>query len=69
MKKKINSLLNQLKNTAKEGRNIMEISIRCAHAGVTTGEWSDIMRGLWKYRAPTGILSSHVSKSNTKNQK
>ena len=63
--KKINSLLNQLKNTAKEGRNIMEISIRCAHAGITTGEWSNVMREVYgEYRAPTGIVSSHISKQN-----
>jgi len=63
--KKINSLLNQLKDTAKEGRNIMEISIKCAHAGITTGEWSNVMREVYgEYRAPTGIVSSHMSKQN-----
>ena len=63
--KKINSLLNQLKNTAKEGRNIMEVSIKCAHAGITTGEWSNVMREVYgEYRAPTGIVSSHMSKQN-----
>lgn len=63
--KKINSLLNQLKDTAKEGRNIMEISIKCAHAGITTGEWSNVMREVYgEYRAPTGIVSSHISKQN-----
>ena len=66
-KKKLKSLLEELKKTAKEDRNVMDISIKCAHAGVTTGEWSDIMREVYgEYRAPTGILSSHVSKSNTK---
>ena len=29
-----------LRSAAQEGRNIMEPSIACAHAGVTTGEWS-----------------------------
>ena len=63
--KKINSLLDQLKDTAKEGRNIMEISIKCAHAGITTGEWSNVMREVYgEYRAPTGIVSSHMSKQN-----
>ena len=63
--KKINSLLNQLKDTAKEGRNIMEISIKCAHVGITTGEWSNVMREVYgEYRAPTGIVSSHISKQN-----
>ena len=35
-------------------------------AGVTTGEWSDIMREVYgEYRAPTGIVSSHISKQTT----
>ena len=39
----------------------MEISIKCAHAGVTTGEWSNVMREVFgEYRAPTGIVSSHI---------
>jgi (2R)-ethylmalonyl-CoA mutase len=34
----------------------MHASIRCAHAGVTTGEWSDALRALFgEYRAPTGV--------------
>ena len=41
---------------AREGANIMETSIACAHAGVTTGEWGDALRAvLGEYRAPTGI--------------
>ena len=44
----------------------MEVSIKCAHGGVTTGEWSDIMREVYgEYRAPTGIVSSNISKQNT----
>ena len=44
----------------------MDISIKCAHAGVTTGEWSNIMREVYgEYRAPTGIVSSHIIKQNT----
>lgn len=66
--KKLKNLLGELKDTASEGRNIMDISIRCAHAGVTTGEWCDVMRKVYgEYRAPTGIVSSHISmKSNEK---
>jgi (2R)-ethylmalonyl-CoA mutase len=31
-------------------------SIQCAHAGVTTGEWSEVLREVFgEYRAPTGI--------------
>ena len=41
----------------------MNISIKCAHEGVTTGEWSDVMRDVFgEYRAPTGIVSSSVNK-------
>ncbi len=59
--------LKKLKQSANEGQNIMSASIECAHNGVTTGEWSNIMREVYgEYRAPTGIVSSHISnkKSN-----
>ena len=62
-KKKIDNLLSILKEKAKTGENIMEISIKCAHEGVTTGEWSDTMRDVFgEYRAPTGIVSSNIKK-------
>ena len=65
-KKKIGKLLSILKDKAQTGENIMEISIQCAHEGVTTGEWSDTMRDVFgEYRAPTGIVSSHVNKRKT----
>jgi (2R)-ethylmalonyl-CoA mutase len=36
----------------------MPPSIRAAHAGVTTGEWADVLRGLFgEYRAPTGVVA------------
>ena len=45
-----------LKAAAKEGRNVMEPSIACAHAGVTTGEWGGALREIYgEYRAPTGV--------------
>ena len=41
---------------AQEGRNIMEPSIACAKAGVTTGEWAGTLRQVFgEYRAPTGV--------------
>ena len=50
------SAVSQLKEAARSGVNIMEASIRCAHAGVTTGEWSNELREIFgEYRAPTGI--------------
>lgn len=53
--------LNQLGEAARSGENIMPASIRCAHAGVTTGEWSNELRTIFgEYRAPTGIdISAH----------
>jgi (2R)-ethylmalonyl-CoA mutase len=45
-----------LKSAATEGRNIMEPSIAAAKAGVTTGEWGQVLREVFgEYRAPTGI--------------
>jgi (2R)-ethylmalonyl-CoA mutase len=50
---------------AKSGENIMPASIRCAHAGVTTGEWGHALRDVFgEYRPPTGIdISLHDSPS------
>ena len=45
-----------LEAAAREGRNIMEPSIACARAGVTTGEWGQALRDVFgEYRAPTGL--------------
>ena len=48
--------LARLSATAIKGDNIMEASIACAHAGVTTGEWANCLRDVYgEFRAPTGI--------------
>ncbi|WP_417835758.1 methylmalonyl-CoA mutase family protein [Thalassospira tepidiphila] len=58
----VDAALTDLKSAASEGRNIMESSIACAHAGVTTGEWSETLREVFgEYRAPTGITSMIVT--------
>jgi ethylmalonyl-CoA mutase len=45
-----------LEQAARDGTNIMEPSIDCARAGVTTGEWGDTLRRVFgEYRAPTGV--------------
>ncbi len=52
----VGTALEALGAAAKEDRNIMEPSIACAHAGVTTGEWTEALRRIWgEYRAPTGV--------------
>jgi len=48
--------LADLERAARDGRNIMDPSIACAKAGVTTGEWGAALRAVFgEYRAPTGI--------------
>ena len=48
--------LKVLESAARESRNIMEPSIACAKAGVTTGEWGEALRRVFgEYRAPTGV--------------
>ncbi|MDX1733433.1 MAG: protein meaA [Halioglobus sp.] len=50
------SSLAQLRAAATGGENIMPSSIACARAGVTTGEWSEVLRDVFgEYRAPTGV--------------
>jgi len=56
----VRSSLIELKAAASEGRNIMEPSIAAAKAGVTTGEWGQVLREVFgEYRAPTGIGAKH----------
>jgi ethylmalonyl-CoA mutase len=51
--------LEELSRAAKEGRNMVEPSIAAAKAGVTTGEWGGVLRGVFgEYRAPTGVSST-----------
>lgn len=52
----VKSALSELEAAAREGRNVMEPSIACAKAGVTTGEWGSLLRDIFgEYRAPTGV--------------
>jgi (2R)-ethylmalonyl-CoA mutase len=60
--KAVEAALADLRAAAKEGRNIMEPSIACAKAGVTTGEWGAALRNIYgEYRAPTGV--SHAARN------
>jgi len=52
----VNSALAELSLAARDGRNIMETTVACAKAGVTTGEWGAALREIFgEYRAPTGV--------------
>lgn len=54
--KAVAGALENLETVLKNGGNVMEPSIRCAHAGVTTGEWAGLVRKVFgEYRAPTGV--------------
>jgi (2R)-ethylmalonyl-CoA mutase len=57
--KAVDKALADLEAAAKEGRNVMESSIACAKAGVTTGEWGTTLRRVFgEYRAPTGVAQA-----------
>ena len=59
---RVEAALADLKAAAEDGRNIMEPSIECAKAGVTTGEWGETLRFVFgEYRAPTGINAIEIS--------
>jgi (2R)-ethylmalonyl-CoA mutase len=55
--KTVASSLSALREAASGVANIMEPSIACAKAGVTTGEWGATLRDAFgEYRAPTGVV-------------
>jgi (2R)-ethylmalonyl-CoA mutase len=56
--------LQALERAAREGANVMEPSIACAKAGVTTGEWADALRRVFgEYRAPTGVAGARAGQA------
>jgi len=49
-------------DAARDDVNLMEATLACARAGVTTGEWSLALREVFgEYRAPTGIGGAPVT--------
>ncbi|GGW09585.1 protein meaA [Streptomyces libani subsp. rufus] len=54
--------LERLKEAAQGTGNLMEATLECARAGVTTGEWAGALREVFgEYRAPTGVSSAPVA--------
>jgi ethylmalonyl-CoA mutase len=52
----VESALAVLRDAAKTDTNLMDVSIACAKAGVTTGEWAGVLREVFgEFRAPTGV--------------
>jgi (2R)-ethylmalonyl-CoA mutase len=60
----VKSALDRLAEVAsrREGdstENLMDATLECARAGVTTGEWAGALRGVYgSYRAPTGVTAA-----------
>jgi (2R)-ethylmalonyl-CoA mutase len=55
----VESSLAGLRATASTSTNLMNATLRCARAGVTTGEWSGTLREVYgEFRAPTGVSAA-----------
>ncbi|WP_436491732.1 protein meaA [Actinokineospora sp. HUAS TT18] len=59
---KVTESLRVLRDAAKTEANLMDATLACARAGVTTGEWSAALREVFgEYRAPTGVSGASAS--------
>ncbi len=55
----VEAALARLVAEATTDANLMDASLECARAGVTTGEWANALRGVFgEFRAPTGVTGS-----------
>ncbi|MFE2039718.1 protein meaA [Streptomyces sp. NPDC059477] len=54
--------LERLKEAAAGTGNLMEATLECVRAGVTTGEWAGALREVFgEFRAPTGVSSAPLA--------
>ena len=52
----VDAALAELRKSARDGSNVMPSTIAAARAGVTTGEWAQVLREEFgEFRAPTGV--------------
>jgi len=59
----VNVALQKLRDAALGNENIMPYTIAAARAGVTTGEWTEVLREVFgEYRGPTGV---HITSGNS----
>jgi len=59
---KAKAALAELEARARAGEPLMEASIQCALARVTTGEWAGTLRKVWgEYRAQTGVQGARIA--------
>jgi (2R)-ethylmalonyl-CoA mutase len=62
---KVATALAALEAATKSNTNIMPVSIECAKAGVTTGEWASCLRRAFgEYRAPTGVAATGPARND-----
>ncbi len=62
----VRAALQNLRDAARNGNNLLPPSIRAAHVGVTTGEWAGVLREAFgEYRPPTGIIVLERPNANT----
>jgi (2R)-ethylmalonyl-CoA mutase len=55
----VRQALDRLRAAAGTDENLMEATLDCARAGVTTGEWAGVLREVFgEYRAPTGVAAA-----------
>lgn len=55
----VTNALADINAAAENGQGLVEASINAAKVGVTTGEWSSVLRSrLGEYRSPTGVVDS-----------
>jgi (2R)-ethylmalonyl-CoA mutase len=55
----VDAALTRLRDDAKSDANLVPATLDCARAGVTTGEWAEVLREVFgAYRAPTGVSST-----------
>ena len=62
---KVAASLAALEAAARGDQNLMPVSIECAKAGVTTGEWARTLRKVFgEYRAPTGVAAQASARND-----
>ena len=55
----VDAALTRLVSDARGTANLMDATLECARAGVTTGEWAGVLREVFgEFRAPTGVTGS-----------
>jgi (2R)-ethylmalonyl-CoA mutase len=58
----VDKVLEVLTSAARTDANLMEATLECARAGVTTGEWAGALREVFgEYRAPTGVSGASAA--------